>query len=80
MIALFLIKCFLSVVKFLLSFLPETNQVQLYEISFDIYGYGVYLLGQSFFNWFLSAIIATFGLYMGWFGAVFVFDKVRGSG
>lgn len=78
MIIQMLIDIFFSVVSFLFGLLPSDNQLTIVEKTTDIFGFGVWLLGEGTFNAIISIGILELGGLIAWSIGVFIWRCVRG--
>lgn len=69
-----------TLLRLLMGYLPYDDQLLIADRIVDIYGYSVYMLGSSFYNRFLGALIGIVMLKVSWRLILFIVNLVRGSG
>lgn len=71
---------FFGLLDFVFGFLPDYKIEALATNTLQIFGYGVYILGEVFFNVFISIIIAEITLSITFNLMRFGVNVARGSG
>lgn len=78
MIVQSLIDIFFSVVSWLFGFLPQDSQLTIVEKATDIFGFGVWVLGENTFNSIVTLGLLELGALISWSLGVFIWRLVRG--
>ena len=80
MIVEFLVDILFSLFRFFLGYLPYDQQLIIADRVIDIYGYSVYMLGDNFYNWFISAVFNYLFAKFIWRFGIAILNFIRGSG
>lgn len=78
MIVQSLIDIFFSVVTWIFGFLPEDSQLNIVEKTTDIFGFGVWVLGENTFNTIVTLGLLELSAVISWSLGVFIWRLVRG--
>lgn len=78
MIVQALIDIFFSVVSLIFGWLPEESQLTIVEKTTDIFGFGVWVLGERTFNTIVTLGLLELGALISWSLGVFIWRLVRG--